>query len=565
MKTVLKYIKPYMFPFVFCLIIKAVSAFSELAIPRMLAIIIDENVPAQDMHAVFVNGAYMLLFAFLTFLFNVIGNKISAHVTGKISRDLRHDLFEKTVRLDTRATDKIGISSLTSRLTSDTYNIMNFIARIQRLGIKAPLMLLGGVLITLTIDIRLALILIAILPLVCIVVYKITKKSIPIYNEEQKILDGLIRRVDETASGIRVIKALSKTEYEKKRFADTSQALADKEVEAGRVMSLTKPLNDFIFYMGFCIVILVGYFMAEGDGTAAAGKLLAFMTYFTIILNNMIMMSRIFVQTSRAISSASRIEEVLLTDSELAVAETSQSNEGYIVFDNVTFSYNKVVPNLKSISFSLERGETLGIIGATGSGKSTVVNLLLRLYDPDMGNIYIDGRNVKSIPKEELYAMFGVAFQNDFIPAASIKENISFFRNVDESSFQNAIEIAQAEEFISDFEAGAEHLVTTRGTNLSGGQKQRLLIARAVSAKPDILILDDSSSALDYKTDKELRKAIKERINTTTLIVSQRIASVMSSDKILVMNEGEIVATGTHEELLLSCKEYRDIAEVQQC
>ena len=564
MKTVLKYIKPYMFPFVFCLLIKAVSAFSELAIPRMLAVIIDENVPASDMRAVLINGAYMLLFALLTFLFNVIGNKISAHVTGKISRDLRHDLFEKTVRLDAVATDKIGLSSLTSRLTSDTYNIMNFLARIQRLGIKAPLMLVGGVIVTLTIDVRLALILIAILPLVCIVVYKITKRSIPIYNEEQRILDKLVRRVDETASGIRVIKALSKTEYEKKRFSNTSKELADKEIEAGRVMSLTKPVNDFIFYMGLCIVILVGYFMAEGDGSAAAGKLLAFMTYFTIILNNMIMMSRIFVQTSRAISSASRIEEVLLIESELVNEDSSEEREGYIVFENVTFSYNKIMPNLKNVSFTLARGETLGIIGATGSGKSTLINLLLRLYDPDSGNIYIDGKNIKSISKEKLYSMFGAAFQNDFIPAATVGENIAFFRDVDETDVARAIEISQAKDFIDALEDGTDHAVTTRGTNISGGQKQRLLIARAVAASPDILILDDSSSALDYKTDKELRRAIKERIDTTTVIVSQRIASVMWADKILVIDEGEVIAEGKHEELLVSCKEYRDIAEVQQ-
>ena len=564
MKTVLKYIKPYMFPFVFCLLIKAVSAFSELAIPRMLAVIIDENVPASDMRAVLINGAYMLLFALLTFLFNVIGNKISAHVTGKISRDLRHDLFEKTVRLDAVATDKIGLSSLTSRLTSDTYNIMNFLARIQRLGIKAPLMLVGGVIVTLTIDVRLALILIAILPLVCIVVYKITKRSIPIYNEEQRILDKLVRRVDETASGIRVIKALSKTEYEKKRFSNTSKELADKEIEAGRVMSLTKPVNDFIFYMGLCIVILVGYFMAEGDGSAAAGKLLAFMTYFTIILNNMIMMSRIFVQTSRAISSASRIEEVLLIESELVNEDSSEEREGYIVFENVTFSYNKIMPNLKNVSFTLARGETLGIIGATGSGKSTLINLLLRLYDPDSGNIYIDGKNIKSISKEKLYSMFGAAFQNDFIPAATVGENIAFFRDVDDTDVARAIERSQAKDFIDALEDGTDHAVTTRGTNISGGQKQRLLIARAVAASPDILILDDSSSALDYKTDKELRRAIKERIDTTTVIVSQRIASVMWADKILVIDEGEVIAEGKHEELLVSCKEYRDIAEVQQ-
>ena len=564
MKTVIKYIKPYLFPFVFCLLIKAVSAFFELGIPRMLAIIIDENVPNKDMRAVLINGGLMLVFAIFTFLFNVIGNKISAHVTGRVSESLRHDLFSKTVNLDTAATDKIGVSSLTSRLTSDTYNIMSFLARIQRLGVKAPLTLIGGVIITLTIDLRLALILIAIIPIVFLVVFGITKRSIPIYNEEQTILDRLVRRVDETSSGIRVIKALSKTEYEKKRFKEASDTLSEKEIKAGRVMSLTKPLNDFIFYMGFCLVIVAGYFMTKSDGAATAGKLLAFMTYFTIILNNMIMMSRIFVQTSRAIASASRIEEVLLLESDLSVVSESDNKSGHIVFDNVTFSYNKVRDNIKNLSFTLDKGQTLGIIGPTGSGKSTIINLLLRFYDPSEGNIYIDGKNIKSIPKSELYSKFGVAFQNDFIASETLNNNVSFFRKVSDEDICEALETAKASDFVKQLDGGGEGKITSRGTNLSGGQKQRLLIARAVVAKPEILVLDDAQSALDYKTDKELRQQLKKRISATTIIVSQRIATVASADKIIVIDDGALVGEGTHEELLLYCKEYREIAEVQQ-
>ncbi len=564
MKTVIKYIKPYLFPFVFCLLIKAVSAFFELVIPRMLAVIIDENIPESNLRAVLINGGIMLGCAFLTFLFNVIGNKVSAHVTGYIARDLRHDLFEKTLLLDAKDTDKFGISSLTSRLTSDTYNVMSFLARIQRLGVKAPLMLIGGVLVTLTIDVRLALILLGILPIVSLVVFKITKRSIPIYDEEQQILDRVVRRVDETSSGIRVIKSLSKTEYEKARFKEESDALARKEIEAGRVMSLTKPINDFIFYMGLCLVIVVGYFMSVKDGAGAAGKLLAFMTYFTIILNNMIMMSRIFVQTSRTIASAGRIEEVLNSESSLSVEACAENADGYIVFENVSFSYNKIRYDIKDLSFSLGKGETLGIIGATGSGKTTVVSLLLRLYDPDEGNIYIGGRNLKSIPKSELYSMFGVAMQNDFLPSASIEENVSFYRGVARDDVNEALDKAKATDFVKPLEGGVEYSVNSRGTNLSGGQRQRLLIARALASNPDILILDDSSSALDYKTEKELRIALKKEKCSATVIVSQRIASVMSADKIIVLDNGECVGEGRHEELLLSSSHYRDIWTVQK-
>lgn len=561
MKTVLKYLKPYMFSVIFCLAIKTVSAFFELAIPRMLAIIIDEDVPRGDMSAVLKNGGIMLLLAILTFVFNVFGNRLSGKTTGKIARDLRHDLFVSTVHLDVAKTDDIGLSSLTARLTSDSYNVTNFLARIQRIGIKAPMMLLGGIIVTMTIDYKLSLILLIILPLVAFTVYIITKKSIPIYNEEQQILDSLVRRVDETASGIRVIKALSKIDYEKSRFERTSEELCNKELYSGKITSLTKPVNDFVFYMGLCLVIFIASFTSKDSSTA--GKLLAFMTYFTIILNNMIMMSRVFVQTSRAFASAGRIEEVLLSETALGNAEGVITEiEDFISFNNVSFSYNKKQKNIDNISFSVKKNQTLGIIGATGSGKSTLINLLLRLYDVDEGEINIKGRNIKNIPKEKLYGMFGVAFQNDFIPRESIYENVSFFRNKSSEEVNSAIKIAKAD-FVYDDEEGLLRQVATGGTNLSGGQKQRLTIARAIAGEPEIIILDDAFSALDYKTDFALRKEIKSSLKTTTIIVSQRIASVMSADKILVIDEGRLIGEGTHEALLKDCMIYREIAEVQ--
>ncbi len=567
MRTVIKYARPYLSAVLFALIIKAVSVFSELAIPKMLAIIIDENVPKGDMNAVLTNGGFMLLFAVLTFLFNVIGNRVSAHVTGKIARDLRSDLFKKTISLEVDVTDKIGLSSLTSRLTADSYNITSFFARIIRLGMKAPLMLIGGIVITLTIDYRLALILIAVLPLVAFTVYFITRRSVPIYNEQQKRQDEIVSRVDETASGIRVIKALSKEEYEKGKFAVSAKSLSEKEITAGKLTSLTKPINDFIFYMGLCLVIVVGAYMAKVDGGAASGKLLAFMTYFTVILNNMIMMTRIFVQASRAMASAGRIEEVLLTEGkkeEPCESGRVPESDAYIVFDGVTFSYGNSAPALENISFTLGKGETLGIIGATGSGKTTLISLLLGLYKPDSGRIYIGGKDIRDIPPRELYSTFGVALQNDFIFSGTLEENIAFFREADSEDIEAAITTAQAKPFIEGFEEGLLREATTRGTNLSGGQKQRLLISRALLGNPDVVILDDSSSALDYKTDKALRRALRERVGTTTIIVSQRIASVMGADKILVIDEGKITDIGRHEQLLYSSEIYRDIASVQQ-
>ena len=315
-------------------------------------------------------------------------------------------------------------------------------------------------------------------------------------------------------------------------------------------------------------MVSLGAVISSATGEEMSGTLLAFMTYFTMVLNGMLVMSRMFVQMSKATASAARIEEVLLTEREMTVTENTAKEEKnsdgpYIVFDNVSFSYGGRRANIDKLSFTLNRGETLGIIGGTGSGKSTVIKLLLRLYDVTEGRILIGGRDVRTIPFDELYSMFGVAFQNDFVPRGSVRENIDFFRGRSDEEIARATEIAQAAGFISELEGGIDHEIATRGMNVSGGQRQRLLVSRAVLGNPDILILDDASSALDYKTDAALRSAIKHQVNTTTVIVSQRVASVRSADKILVLDGGRAVGLGTHAELISNNAEYRAIAEVQ--
>ena len=564
MKTVAGYIKSHLFIVFFCVLFKGIAAVSDLMIPRLLAVMIDEDIPSSDINRVYRTGAVMLAFAILALTFNIIGNRLAARVSSRFSHDMRHDLFVATLGLDVKSTDKIGISSLTSRLTSDTYNVSAFLGRLLRMGLRAPMILIGGLIVTFTLDARLALIFLLVLPLVFVTVFFVTKRSIPIYKEEQKILDSLVRRVDETSSGIRVIKALSKVDYEKARFDETSKKLANEEIKAGRITALTTPVNDLIFYGGFCIVIVVGSLIASDSGEEVSGKLLSFMTFFTMVLNSTIAMSRIFVQMSRAAASASRIEEVLLQKSEMSLASCDKKEgEPYLVFDRVCFSYDGRRNNVNDLSFTLERGQTLGIIGGTGSGKSTVIKLLMRLYDVDSGSVRIDGRDVRSIPDSELYSLFGVAYQNDFIPKSTIRDNVDFYRGIEEGEITRATEIAQAAEFISSLDGGLQYETATRGANLSGGQKQRLLISRAVAGTPDILVLDDSSSALDYKTDKELRSAIKTAVNTTTVIVSQRIASVRSADIILVLDGGRLLGAGTHDELMASLPEYREIAAVQ--
>ena len=568
MKTVLKYIKPHLPIVIFGILFKALGAFTDLAIPRLLAVMIDEDIPTGEINRVYRTGAFMLAFALATLILNITGNRLAAIASSRLAHDLRHDLFVRTLELDTASTDRLGLASLTSRLTSDTYNVAAFFGRMQRMGMRAPMILLGGIIITFTLDVRLALIFLLVLPLVALTVYLVTKKTVPIYKKEQKILDDMVRRVDETAAGIRVIKALSKVDFERSRFDKTAQNLSNEEIKAGRISSLTTPVNDLIFYFGFCIVVSLGAVISATTGEEMSGTLLAFMTYFTMVLNGMLVMSRMFVQMSKATASAARIEEVLLTDREMTVASTDTARSGiadepYIVFDNVSFSYGGRRADIDALSFTLNRGETLGIIGGTGSGKSTVIKLLMRLYDVTEGSIRIGGRDLRSIPFDELYSMFGVAYQNDFVPRGTVRENIDFFRGRSDGEIERAVDIAQAKDFIDKLDGGLDHEIATRGMNVSGGQRQRLLVSRAVLGNPDILILDDASSALDYKTDAALRSAIKHKVDTTTVIVSQRVASVRSADKILVLNGGRAVGLGTHEELIKSNDEYREIAAVQ--
>ncbi len=563
MKTVIKFLKPHIWLVALGVMMKMLGAFAELAIPRLLTVMIDISIPMNDMDAVVTNGVLMLLLAVCTFVFNAVGNILSGYTSGAVAYDLREALFEKTINLDARVTDRFGTASLTSRLTSDTYNITSFLTRLLRVGIKGPITFLGGIIMTLTIDLRLSLVLICVLPFVVLAVYMITMRATPIYHKEQEILDRIVNKVDETASGIRVIKALSRTEYERERFRRISEELSYKEIRAGRLMSLTKPLTDFLLHIGFCLVVLVGAILSYTTGYSAAGALLAFMTYFTLILNSTIMLTRIFVQMSRSIASSRRIEEVLLSGDDLArdvMSKTDTATDAYISFEGVSFSYNKRRNNLEDISFSINEGETLGIIGATGSGKSTIVNLLLRLYDPDCGRILIGGRDIRTIPRDELHTIFGVAFQNDFMFAGTIRENVEFFRDGD---IDAALRVAQASDFVGALDEGVEHRVTTGGTNVSGGQRQRLFVARALFGNPRILILDDASSALDYKTDRNMRHAIAKEANRTTIIIAQRISSIKNADLILVIDDGKIIGKGTHEELMSTLPLYRDIAEVQ--
>ncbi|MFA5562155.1 MAG: ABC transporter ATP-binding protein [Eubacteriales bacterium] len=564
MKRILRYCKPVWPLMTLTMIVKFLAAVAELFIPKILARIIDEVVPSGQKGQIYLWGGVMLLFSLFALGGNIFANAMSTKTSADVTCRVRQDLFTRISYLSAPQVDRLTVSSLVSRLTSDTYYINEMLARIQRIGVRAPILIIGGILITLTLDPVLTLVLVCIVPLVFAVVFNITKKSIPIYISEQETLDRLVRVVQENAAGVRVIKALSKTEHEKARFNAVSDELVAKEKKAGAVMSVSGPSTTLLLNLGLCAVIVVGAFRVNA-GLSQPGKILAFLTYFTIILHAMIIMTRIYVQLSRSVASARRISEVLETTEERPILPSDPiQTDAHVLFDHVSFSYNKREDNLQDISFALKRGQTLGIIGPTGSGKSTLVQLLLRFYDPDKGAVRIDGEDIRSIPFDRLRQKFGVVFQSDFVMSATLAENMAFLRDIDREALTRAATHAQASLIINAKEGGLDAPVTSRGTNLSGGERQRVLLGRALAGDPEILILDDSSSALDYKTDLELRLALHRHYrHTTSVIIAQRVSSIKHADHILVLDDGKVIGQGTHEHLLANCPSYAEIARVQ--
>ena len=567
MRKVFEYLKPYLPRISVGLLIKFTGTIMDLALPWILSYMIDDIVPLKDVGLIFIWGTAMIVCAVIALVTNIAANRMASWVAQHTTQTLRHDLFSKISYLSCKQIDDFSIPSLESRLTTDTYNIHQMIGMMQRLGVRAPILLLGGILVTLTLDPLLSLVLICTLPLIAAVMVYVSKKGIPLYIHLQHGVDEMVRTVRENISGIRVIKALSKTDYEKERFAKVNSEVVRREKKAATTMALTNPVMNLFLNVGLTVVILVGAFLVNAN-MSQPGKIIAFMTYFTIILNAMLSINRLFVMYSKGTASAARISEVLNTPEDLKTQKVPEdlNEEGtyHILFDDVSFSYQKKEADISHISFRLKKGETLGIIGATGAGKSTITALLMRLYDADSGRILIDGKPVESIPPEELHTKFGVVFQSDALFADTIAENIDFGRKLSKEQLLRAAECAQAMEFIRSLPDGFEHRLTARGTNLSGGQKQRLLIARALAGDPEILILDDSSSALDYRTDAKMRQALKQHYaNTTSIIIAQRVSSILHADHILVIEDGKELGYGTHEELLQRCDIYRQIAESQ--
>ena len=566
------YLKPYYLRMAVGFLIKFTGTLMDLFLPWTLAYMIDTVIPANQRPEILWWGFFMIFCSVLAVVFSVAANRMASRVASSAIETIRGDLFEKVSRLSNTEIDRFTRPSLISRLTSDTYNVHQMLGRVQRLGVRAPILLIGGITMTMALDPVLACILLAVLPLLTLVVVVVSKKTIPMFSVLQDRVDRFVRLIREDIAGIRVIKALSKESYERERFDQANREVVDWERKATVTTSITNPVMNVLLNLGLVAVILTGAFRVN-QGTSEVGKILAFMTYFTIILNALMSISRLFIMISKAAASAARIVTVLEADQEMVLQELETDEEAamaeaeadsvHVEFDHVSFSYNKVENNLENISFRLKRGETLGIIGATGAGKTTIVNLLMRFYDADQGTVRIDGKDVRTMGLHELRKRFGAVFQNDTIFEDTIMENINMGRDLSEEAVMEAVLYGRASEFVAE-KGGISEQLDIKGANLSGGQKQRILIARALAARPDILILDDSSSALDYKTDAALRKELREHFaETTCVIIAQRISSIMNSDHIMVLEDGQMIGYGTHRELMETCEIYREIGKSQ--
>ena len=564
MKRIFAYVKPMLWRIAGGLTVKTIGTVMDLFIPWILAYMIDDVVPQRSVKLIIFWGFIMVICSVCALLGNVIANRMASSTARDITLRIRHDLFSKITHLSCRQSDEFTIPSLISRLSTDTYNTHQMLGMIQRLGVRAPILLLGGIVVTMTLEPVLTLVMLAAIPPLGIIVWFVAKKGIKLYSELQKRIDRMVRTVREDAAGIRVIKALSKSEYEKKRFDSVNIDAAAAENKAKNNMAISSPAMNLFLNLGLTAVIVVGAFRVNA-GVSQTGKIIAFMTYFTIILNALLSINRIFTVMSQGTASANRISSVLDAPAECEILPPDHKDTGYFIsFENVSFSYSGGARQLKNISFGLKKGQTFGIIGPTGCGKTTLIQLLLRFYDADSGTVRIEGDDIRSVPLEDLRGRFGIAFQNDFIMADSVRENVVFGRDIDERGVRAGLAGAQASEFVDRLDGGIDHRLTARGTNVSGGQRQRILISRALAAYPEILILDDSSSALDYKTDARLRRAVRENYSdTTTIIAAQRVSSIRHADLIIVMDNGAAVGMGTHEELMRDCGEYRLIAESQ--
>ena len=564
MKRIWQYIASYKGKLVIQTIIKIIGTCMDLILPLILNYIIEQVIPKEDILTILLLGLLMIFCAFIGVLFNVLANRSAAFIAKIASKKLRHDLFEKIEELSFEDFSKIGAPTLATRISTDIFNVYNAIGMVQRLGIRAPILLIGGLAMCFILDVPLALLLLALIPLILIFSYLITKNGIPKYRDIQKANDFMVAVLRENYNGVRIIKALNREDKEIVRFQSKSADIKNKEIQTGILMSSINPLMNLLLNLGLVGVCLFGAYRVF-DGNINSPVIVAFLSYFTIILNATLSLTRVFVNISRANASLKRIEDIFAIPEERKNLDNEIPSHGEISFEHVSFHYGEDKDCVFDLNFTLKPSQTLGIIGPTGSGKTTLISLLLGFYSPSKGSIRYQNKNIADLNPKIYRKRFGIAMQNDSLFSESIKDNIVFGREYDEERFKMAIETSQADEFISLLKEKENTILAQKGSNLSGGQKQRILLARALYGNPEILIFDDSTSALDFQTDAKFRFALKKNYPKASMIlIASRATALKDMDHILVMNDGYIIEEGNHSSLSEQKGLYREILTLQE-
>lgn len=568
MIRLLKLLKPFIWSVISVLAFLFLQAMAELYLPTLMSEVVNNGMMKGDTGYIWRYGGYMLIVALGSTACAIIGSLLSSRVAMGVGRDLRDLVFSRVEEYSLHEFDKIGTASLITRTTNDIVQVQTMIVMGLRFLIYAPIMCIGGIIMAYAKDKSLTMMLAIILPIMLLFIGIVAAAIVPLFKSMQKKIDKVNLVLRENLTGIRVIRAFNRLESEQERFMEANKELTDTSIKVNKIMSIMQPI--MMLFMNLTTVGVIWFAgIRIGNGQMELGDMMAFMQYAMQIMFSLIMVTIMFVMIPRAQASAIRINEVLDIKPEIKDTKAPQkadSQRGYVEFKDVTFSYpGAQEPAISNISFFAKPGETTAIIGGTGSGKSTLINLIPRFYDVDSGNIIIDGVDVRDMTQHDLRAKIGFVPQSIVLFSGTVAENIRFGKSeATYEEIEHAAEVAQASGFISELKDGYESQIAQGGTNISGGQKQRLSIARALVRQPEIYIFDDSFSALDFKTDANLRAALKKEIKeSTVIIVAQRVSTVMDADRIIVLDEGKIVGLGKHRELLKTCEVYHEIVSSQ--
>lgn len=567
MLKLFKGLKPYWLMVVGVLILVFISTMTDLALPDLMSDIVDTGIVQGDVSYILGRGGVMLAVALLGTVCIICSSYLSSRIGIGFSRDLRKKVFEKVESFSLTEVNTVGTASLITRTTNDINQVQQVTIMMMRMMLSAPLMIVGALIMALRKDVGLSTIILVVIPIIVVVIGVIAKFTMPMFEKMQKRIDKLNLVVRENLTGIRVVRVFNKVDFEQKRFNQASSDLSRVATTANRLMGSLMPLMMLILNISIVAVLWFGGIRIN-EGSFQVGDLMAFIQYLTQVLFSMLMLTMMFVLIPRAQASAVRINEVLEMESPIQnPANGAQpSLKGVVEFKNVAFGYEGAEEHaISNISFKANPGEITAIIGGTGSGKSTLLNMIPRFYDAAEGEVLVDGVNVREMNQALLRSKIGYVPQKAILFTGTIRDNIRYGKeDATDEEIKHALDIAQATDFVSKMPDGLESPIAQGGTNVSGGQKQRLSIARAIVRKPEIYLFDDSFSALDFKTDAQLRAALKkETKDSTVIIVAQRVSTVMDATRILVMDEGHVVGMGTHEELLQTNEIYQQIVESQ--